>query len=92
MCAFVCVCVRIYVCVFVCVCVRVCVPYKSVSAFVRECLRVVSLASPILRVCSYMCDCGRKEGRKNTSKQTFQVFVAAWYAQNVFHVYIMTIS
>ena len=46
-CACVCVCVRMYVCVCVCVCVRVCVPCKSVSAFVRACVRVVSRASPI---------------------------------------------
>ena len=46
-CACVCVCVRMYVCVCVCVCIRVCVPCKSVSAFVHECLRVVSRASPI---------------------------------------------
>ena len=46
-CVCVCVCVRMYVCVFVCVCVRVCVPCKSVSEFVRACVRVVSRASPI---------------------------------------------
>ena len=37
----------VYVCVCVCVCVRVCVPCKSVSAFVRTSVRVVSRASPI---------------------------------------------
>ena len=79
-------------CVFVCVCVRVCVPYKSVSAFVRECLRVVSLASPIFTRMLIHVRLWEEGGKEKTSKQTFQVFVAAWYAQNVFHVYIMTIS
>ena len=39
-----------------------------------------------------MCACVyvRREGRKNTFGQTCQVFVAAWYARNVFHVYIST--
>ena len=39
-----------------------------------------------------MCACVyvRREGRKNTFGQTCQVFVAAWYARNVFHVYIRT--
>ena len=48
-CVCVCVCVRMYVCVCVCVCMHacVCIPCQSVSAFVRECLRVVSRASPI---------------------------------------------
>ena len=47
-CACVCACVCMNVCVCVCVCVRVCEPCKSVSAFVRACMRVVSRASPIL--------------------------------------------
>ena len=34
----------------------------------------------------------RREGRNNTSGQTCQVFVAALYARNVFHLYIMTIN
>ena len=34
-------------CVCVCVFVRVCVPCKSVSAFVRACVLVVSRVSPI---------------------------------------------
>ena len=31
-------------------------------------------------------------GLNNTSGQTCQVFVSAWYARKVFHVYIMTIN
>ena len=51
---YVCVCAPEFACVcvcgrtYVCVCLRVCVPCKSVSAFVRACMRVVSRASPIL--------------------------------------------
>ena len=45
-------------------------------------------------VCVRMCACVnlRRKGRNNTSGQTCQVFVAAWYSWNVFHVYIMTIN
>ena len=46
-CVYVCVCVSTYVCVFAYVCACVCMPFNSVCAFVRECLRVVSRASPI---------------------------------------------
>ena len=51
-----------------------------------------SLASQSFFPC--VCMCVRKwagEGKENTSGQTCQVFVTVWYAQNVFHVYIMTI-
>ena len=40
-----------------------------------------------LRTCAYVYV--RREGRNHTSEQ---VFVAAWYARKVFHVYIMAIS
>ena len=68
-----------------------CVPCKSVSAFVRAFVCVISRASPIFTPMRMHV---RKweEGVKNTSKQTFQVFVAAWYARNVFHGYIMTFN
>ena len=58
---------------------RVCV-----CMFVRACVWV----------CVRMCECVYVlwEGRYNTSGQTYQVFVAAWYAPNVFHVYIKTIN
>ena len=41
-------------------------------------------------VCVHMCACVfvRREGRNHTSVQICQVFVAAWYARKVLHVYI----
>ena len=92
-CACVCVCVRMYVCVCVCVCVRVCVPCKSVSAFVRACVRVVSRSIPIFNAYAHARAIvgGGREGKIRLS-QTFQVFVAAWYSWNALHEYIMTIN
>ena len=56
--------------------------YVSVCVCVRVC------------GCAYICVCVNlwREGRNNTSGQTCHFFVAAWYAWNVFHVYIMTIN
>ena len=79
-------------CVFAYVCACVCVPCKSVSAFVRTCMRVLSRASPIFMRMRMDVRKWEEGGKKKTSKQTFQVFVAAWYARNIFHVYIITIN
>ena len=92
--AFVCMCEYVYMCVFayVCTCVCVCVPCESVCAFVHACVRVVSRARGIFGVCACAYGKGRREGMKNTSGKTCQVFVAALFARNVFHMYIMTIN
>ena len=107
MCIFACagVCSCVYVCAFLCVRVRVFLVREWV--YVRACMRtsVCVCACVCVRVCEcmcvracvwvcvHMCECVYvlREGRKNTSWQTCQVFVAAWFARNVFHVYIMTI-
>ena len=70
-------CVR--VCAYVCVYVRVC-------GCACVCVRVCGCAC----VCVRVCTCGGREGKK-TFGQISQVFVAAWYARNVFHVYISNV-
>ena len=61
---------------------------------VRACVfvRVVCVRACVW-VCVRMCACVyvRREGRKNTFGQNYQVFVAAWCAWNVFHVYIINV-
>ena len=87
--ACVCVCVRTYVCV----CVRACVCAVQECECVLSCVCACSLASQ-----PYFYEYAHSRAKvgggreKNWSKQTFQVLVAAWYALNVFHVYIMTIN
>ena len=83
-CAYVRVCVRAYGCV--CVCVPTCM-WVCVRMCACVCVRMCAC------VCVRMCACVyvRREGRKNTFGQTCQVFVAAWYARNVFHVYIINV-
>ena len=93
------------VCVFVvyvyaCLCVRVRVflvrEWVYVCVFVRACVCVYMCVCVCVRVWVFvrMCECVYvlREGWKNTSGQTCQVFVAAWYARDIFHVYIMTIN
>ena len=80
-------CVYVRVCVCVCVCVRVC---ACVCGRVCVCMRVRSCVWVGVLMCA--CVYVRREGRKKTSLQICQVFVVAWYARNVFHLYIMTIN
>ena len=97
-CVFVCVCVRMYVCVCVCVCIRMCV--HSYVCSVQECECVLSCvcacsiaSQPYFYAyahASAKVGVGR-EGKIRLSSPS-KGFVAAWYARNVFHVYIMTIS
>ena len=68
---------RVRVCACVCVCVRM---YVCLRKCVRACVCVVSRASPILTRKRMHVQSGKREERKNTSKQTFQVFLAALYA------------
>ena len=89
-----CMCVRasvsLYVCLCVCVFVRVCECLRvCASVCVRACVRVRAC----VWMCVHMCACiyERRKKRKKTFGQTCQVFVAAWYARNVFHVYIINV-
>ena len=90
----VCVCVFVYacvcvVCVLVCVCIRMCV-FAYVCAFVCACVLCESVC-PFVRACVRVVSRARWK-EKYTSWQTCQVFVAALYGRNVFHVYIMMSS
>ena len=86
------VCVRVYVCLRMCL--RVCVCAVKECECFRSCVCSCSLASqPYFYAYAHARAKvgGGREGKK-TSKQTFKVFVGAWYARNVFHVYIITIN
>ena len=79
-----------YVCVYVCVSVRVCVRAVRECVCVRSCVCVCILSSkPFFSAYAHAhAKMGGGRERKNTSGETCQVFVAACYARNVFHVYI----
>ena len=58
-----------------------------VRAYVRECVCVC------VGVRAYVCVCVHAVGEKEkyVFLKTFQVFVAAWYARNVYHEYIINV-
>ena len=70
------------------VCVRACV-----CVCVHLCACVCVCESTCVWVCVRMCACVyvRREGRKNTFRKTCHVFMATWYALNVFHLYIINV-
>ena len=61
-----------------------------VYAYVRVCACVCVDVRACVLVCLRMCACMYvlREGTKNTFGQNSQVFVAEWFARNVFHVYV----
>ena len=91
MCACVCVRVRVFLvreCVTVRACMRTCV-CVCVRVCACVCVRVCVCTCVCVGVRAFVCVCVRAE--KNTFGQTCQVFVAAWYARDVFHVYIINV-
>ena len=71
------------------VCVRACV-CAYVGLRVCECMCVRACVLVCVRM--YACVYVQSEGMNYTFGQTCHIFVAAWYARNVFHVYIITIN
>ena len=88
-CVCVCVFVRTNVCVCLRMCVRACVCAVQECECVRSCVCARSLASqPHIYEYSH----ARVEVGKGREVKIRQSFCSAWYAQNVFHVCIMTIN